>query len=201
MSFYQIFLPSATFIFILIVFVMRSVIIWKRTGINPLVFSQTENAHDFIGRVYKVMMLLTWLAILCYSFNTSVYQYLIPINYLDNESVKLLGAALWLISFIWTSVAQYQMSESWRIGIDYNEKTALVITGIFRYSRNPVFLGMIISYLATFLIIPNALTASMLASTWVVIQIQVRLEEEYLLQIHGQDYEVYRKKVSRWISL
>jgi protein-S-isoprenylcysteine O-methyltransferase Ste14 len=51
-------------------------------------------------------------------------------------------------------IAQYQMSNSWRIGIDEKNKTELVTKGIF-YSRNPIFLGMIISILGIFLILPT----------------------------------------------
>ena len=62
------------------------------------------------------------------------------------------------LSLLWISVAQYQMSNSWRIGIDENNKTELITKGLFSYSRNPIFLGMIISVAGIFFILPNALT-------------------------------------------
>ncbi len=199
MSFYQIFLPIATLLYLLLVFVLRSVILWKQTGVNPLVFGNTEKAHDFIGRVYKLMVLFTWVSIGLYSFFPTFYDYLKPIDYLENEQVRFSGLILLLISFLWTSVAQYQMSKSWRIGIDYEEKTELINSGLFKYSRNPIFLGVLLSYLGTFLIIPNILSFSIMLVTFVTIQTQVRLEEEYLESVQGQEYLDYKKKVRRWL--
>jgi protein-S-isoprenylcysteine O-methyltransferase Ste14 len=34
-----------------------------------------------------------------------------------------------------------QMGDSWRIGIDQEQKTSLVRHGVFKLSRNPIFLG------------------------------------------------------------
>ena len=199
MTFYQIFLPIATLLYLLLVFVLRSVIVWKQTGVNPFVFGNTEKTHDYIGRVYKVMVFGTWISIGLYSFYTPWYSYLMPVDYLEFEGLKTTGLILLIISFLWTSVAQYQMSKSWRIGIDYEEKTDLISHGLFKYSRNPIFLGVLISYLGTFLIIPNILSFSILLVTFVTIQTQVRLEEEYLESVQGNEYLNYKKDVRRWI--
>jgi len=199
MTFYQIFLPIATLLYILLVFVLRSVIVWKQTGVNPFVFGSTDKAHDYIGRVYKLMVLLTWVSIGIFSFYPPWYQYLMPVQYLDIEWLRISGLLLLVVSFLWTSIAQYQMSKSWRIGIDYEEKTDLISHGLFRYSRNPIFLGVLVSYLGTFLIIPNILSFSILLVTFVTIQTQVRLEEEYLDEVQGQDYIDYKSRVRRWL--
>lgn len=199
MTFYQIFLPIATLLYILLVFVLRSVIVWKQTGVNPFVFGSTDKAHDYIGRVYKLMVLLTWVSIGIFSFYPPWYQYLMPVQYLDIEWLRTAGLILLVVSFLWTSLAQYQMSKSWRIGIDYEEKTDLISHGLFNYSRNPVFLGVLVSYLGTFFIIPNVLSFSILLVTLVIMQTQVRLEEEYLEEVQGQDYVDYKKQVRRWL--
>jgi len=199
MNFYKIFLPIATLLYILLVFVLRSVILWKQTGINPFVFGNADKAHDYVGRVYKLMVLFTWISICIYSFFPDWYQYLMPITYKEHDFLKMSGVLLLIISFIWTSIAQYQMATSWRIGIDYEEKTELISNGLFRYSRNPVFLGVLTSYLGIFFITPNILSFSILLVIFVAIQTQVRLEEEYLTNVHGDQYDLYITKVRRWI--
>ncbi len=199
MEFYKIFLPIASMLYLLLVFVLRSFILWKQTGVNPFVFGNSEKAHDYIGRVYKVMIFGTWISIILFSFFPNLYRYLLPIHYLEFSELRLAGSVFFFISFLWTSVGQYQMSGSWRIGIDYEEKTELVSRGLFRYSRNPIFLGVLISYLSTFLIIPNALSFTIMTVTFVTIQTQVRLEEEYLDSVQGQRYADYKSRVRRWI--
>jgi protein-S-isoprenylcysteine O-methyltransferase Ste14 len=91
------------------------------------------------------------------------------------------------------------MGESWRIGIDEERRTPLVRKGVFGLSRNPIFLGMMITLVGLFLVIPNAVTLLALVLGVVLIQIQVRLEEEFLSLAHGEAYAEYRRDVRRWL--
>jgi protein-S-isoprenylcysteine O-methyltransferase Ste14 len=96
-------------------------------------------------------------------------------------------------------VAQAQMGESWRIGIDEERRTPLVRKGVFGLCRNPIFLGMMLTLLGLFLVTPNAVTLLVLTLGVVLIQIQVRLEEEFLSKTHGEHYAEYRRHVRRWL--
>lgn len=198
MSFYQIVLPVFTIVFLLQVFVIQSWLQWKKTGVKPYVFGHSDSPHDYCGKVYKFLIVGTWISIFCYSFFYSFYKFLLPFWYLEYNWVQHIGFGLALISFIWIVVAQKQMATSWRIGINYNEKTTLMKQGVFNVSRNPIFLGVMMSYIGTFLIVPNALSLSVMALTFVVLQIQIRLEEEYLKNVHGSIYAEYCDSVSRW---
>jgi protein-S-isoprenylcysteine O-methyltransferase Ste14 len=102
-------------------------------------------------------------------------------------------------ALIWTIIAQVHMKNSWRIGIDTETKSELVTTGLFRISRNPVFLGMIVCLAGLFLTTPNALTGVFLILGYVLIQIQIRLEEDFLTKQHTQQYLKYKQKVRRLI--
>jgi protein-S-isoprenylcysteine O-methyltransferase Ste14 len=91
------------------------------------------------------------------------------------------------------------MRESWRIVIDEEVKTELVRRGVFRLSRNPIFLGMRIMLIGFFLALPNAVTLAMLLVGDALMQIQVRLEEEHLARMHGENYREYQRKTRRWL--
>ena len=182
------------------VFVIRSYVQWKKTEQNPFVFSRSENAHDYIGFVFKIMTVLSVTVIILFSFFQGFYQtYLGALSYLQLVELQWIGSGILVASLIWTIIAQYQMSNSWRIGIDYEEKTTLVNKGIFKLSRNPVFLGVILIYLGVFLIAPNTLSFTLFFLCYFILQIQSRLEEEYLETVHGQSYIDYKKTVRRWI--
>ena len=91
------------------------------------------------------------------------------------------------------------MGNSWRIGIDSEHRTELVRSGVFKISRNPIFVGMMVTLLGLFFTIPNMVTLITLLVGVILIGIQVRLEEEYLTKTHGDNYIEYSRNVRRWI--
>src|SRR5215208_3284527 len=193
------FIPLYLFAYFCAAFFWRSFKVWKKTGVNPVVFKGSDDAHDFIGRIFKLLFSLIVVVVLVYSFWPGVYLYLMPIDWLERSWLRWTGVMLLLLSLVWTVVAQAQMGESWRIGIDQKHRTNLVQSGVFSRSRNPIFLGMMLTLFGLFLVIPNALTLLTLALGVVLIQIQVRLEEEFLTRTHGDEYAQYRIRVRRWI--
>ena len=193
------FLPLYLAAYFFAAFFWRSFLVWKRTGVNPLVFKGSDNAHDYIGRAFKLLFAAVVAAVAVYSVSEQLYQYLTPITWLERRWLRWAGIALLLGSLAWTVVAQAQMGESWRIGIDEERRTPLVSRGVFGLSRNPIFLGMMLTLLGLFLVIPNAVTLLVLGLGVVLLQIQVRLEEEFLPSVHGEDYAEYRRDVRRWL--
>lgn len=195
----RIILPVYLVTYFAVAFAWRSIMVWKRTGINPYVLGKTDTAYDYIGVVFRFTFGMLAAAIILYSLFTPFYVYTAPIGWLDIAAVKWAGLVLLAVSLIWTAIAQSQMGNSWRIGVDKENHTDLVRKGLFTVSRNPIFVGMRVSLLGVFLIIPNALTLLALGLGDVLMQIQVRLEEEHLQGLHGADYEAYRGEVRRWI--
>ena len=193
------FLPLYLVAYFCAAFFWRSFMVWKKTGVNPVVFKGSDDAHDFIGRTFKLIFALVVATVLAYSFWPNLYAYFVPIRWLEQSWLRWLGITLLLLSLVWTVLAQSRMGESWRIGIDQEHRTKLVQGGVFRLSRNPIFLGMMITLLGVFMVIPNALTLLTLALGFLLIQIQVRLEEEFLARTHGDEYVQYRRHVRRWI--
>lgn len=195
-DFLRYYLPIFYALVLLFAFVIPSYRTYKSTGINPITFGKEPNAHNYIGNVMKVLLAALFVVILMYSFG-NIYQFTIPIPYLQNLNIRWAAIVLIHISLIWIIIAQVQMSNSWRIGIDEQNKTDLVTNGLFSISRNPVFLGMIICVAGLFLVIANAISFCILVTTYIVIQIQIRLEEEFLKKQHGEQYISYQSKTRR----
>jgi protein-S-isoprenylcysteine O-methyltransferase Ste14 len=186
-------------VYFAVAFVLPSYRVWKRTNVNPVTFRGADNAHDYVGKLFKIVMASLTTVVIIYAFAPVIYSFLLPVVWLENRTIELIGVVLLVLSLLWTVTAQIQMGNSWRIGIDEEKKTELVQSGVFGISRNPIFLGMIVTLIGFFLAIPNALTLLILVLGFVLIQIQVRLEEEFLTKTHGADYEVFRKQVRRWV--
>ena len=119
---------------------------------------------------------------------------------MENNFVQYPGFALMIFALIWVITAQLQMKNSWRIGIDNITKTVLVTHGLFKISRNPIFLGMTVSLVGFFLVVPTIIALTFLLIGSILMQIQIRIEEEYLMKEHGQIYLVYKNKVKRMLG-
>lgn len=186
-------------IYILLVFVARSILLWKKTGINPITFSKTDDAHGFNGKVFATISILELIVVGIYGFKNEWKEYLLPFWYLENATMIKIGWGLMILSLIVVWVSQSHMANSWRIGIDEKHKTQLITSGMFSISRNPIFLGIMIANIGVFLVIPNAFTLLIVSLSTVCISTQIRLEEEFLKNEFGTQYEEYLEKVRRWI--
>ena len=186
-------------IFLIALFIVPSYVTYKRTGINPFKFSKEETAINYVGKAYKTISAIAFITVSLNAFLPNVLQYLVPIDYLQNDIVSWAGFGLIHLAFLIIFIAQRNMANEWRIGIDNENKVNLITKGMFGISRNPIFLGVIIVFIGLFLIIPNAVTAIILVSGALVIQVQVRLEEEFLLNSLGNEYKEYMGKVKRWL--
>ena len=185
-------------VYFIVVFVVPSVQVKRKTGINPYVFKNTDSAHDFLGKVSAPITSLIFIVALVNLFYPTGLPYFAPFNWLEISILKYAGFAIIHLALLWIIVAQVQMSNSWRVGIDHTAQTELKTNGLFSVSRNPVFLGMLITLIGIFLIMPNAITLLVVFASTLLFHVQVRLEEEYLLKIHGDSYKNYCQKARRW---
>ena len=114
--------------------------------------------------------------------------------------IQGIGVMLAVAGIAGTVYAQVDMGESWRIGVDRDETTTLVRTGVFGRVRNPIFTAMLTFGLGIALITPNVVAILGFLLLLITIELQVRLvEEPYLLSVHGADYRDYLAHVGRFV--
>ena len=186
-------------VYFLLIFVIRSILLWKKTGINPLTFNKTDDAHGFNGKVFTAISFIELIVVGIYAFKNEWYTYLLPFWYLEKLTLLKIGWGLLILPLIIVWMAQSQMANSWRIGIDKENKTKLIKNGLFSISRNPIFLGIMMANMGLFLVIPNAFTLLIVSLSTISINTQIRLEEVFLIKEFGAEYKNYLKKVRRWI--
>lgn len=112
-----------------------------------------------------------------------------------------LGALTAVVGALLVVIAQVQMGRAWRVGVRHGDAPLFVRHGLFRYSRNPIFVGMIVTGLGVAL-------AADLWWGWLALvlfatacAVQVRIEEAHLSASFGDDYAAFRSSVPRWIGL
>ena len=176
---------------------LRSWLVWRQTGVNPVVLHSPDPAHRYLALTFVVLMAGIGAALVAAALDRAELLGPLPLP----KGHTMLGAVTLALALVLVMVAQAQMGASWRIGVDTHTETALVKKGLFRYCRNPIFLGMQLSLLGLFVSLPTWFTLFAVVLGHVVIQLQVRLEEAHLLARHDGAYRQYMAQVPRWVGL
>ena len=112
----------------------------------------------------------------------------------------IFGWIIIIVGSIIAVVAQYQMGTSWRYVGSKSNDTELIIHGLFRYSRNPIYVGSLIFFFGLVILLPHFLMLLCFIFIFIGLEILVRYHEEpHLREMHGKAYENYCDEVSRFI--
>lgn len=113
--------------------------------------------------------------------------------------LRIAGIVIGMIGVIFFALATTTMKTSWRVGIP-EEKTALITNGIYKWSRNPAFVGFDLLYLSMCLMFFNI--PLVLVSVWaaVMLHLQILQEENHMYHMFRSEYEAYKKHTLRYLG-
>ena len=127
-------------------------------------------------------------------------QKLLPLPFLKQPGAAILGVIVMVVSFVFGLPAVLNMIAAKTTPNPYRPTTTLVFSGPYRFSRNPMYIGLTLLYagLMTYLQLPWGLiflpVVIWLITIWVIVP-----EEKYLEQKFGAEYLNYKSTVRRWI--
>jgi protein-S-isoprenylcysteine O-methyltransferase Ste14 len=109
----------------------------------------------------------------------------------------VIGVALWLVL---DGTAMLRLRRAGTSMIPFNPTTALVTSGPYRFTRNPMYLGMAFLYVGLAVGFDVIWALIVLPSMIVAIdRLVIAREETYLLRKFGQSYRDYMARVRRWL--
>ena len=84
--------------------------------------------------------------------------------------------------------------------IKFKKVNKLIISGIYKYSRNPMYLGLLMIVISTSIFFLNifSITTPLLFYCWIN-RFQIKREEIFLTEKFGEEYMSYKTKTRRWI--
>jgi protein-S-isoprenylcysteine O-methyltransferase Ste14 len=184
-------------LFIVLAFGLRTFIQWRRTGSTGVKgVSGKPGSLEWLGGALFVVSLVGGVA----APALDIAGVLSPVRSLDVPLVQGFGCLLFAIGLVATLFSQFLMGDSWRIGVDFSERTTLVTGGPFAYVRNPIFTSMLVASTGLVLVVPNIVALLAFAGLLGAIEIQVRaVEEPYLLGTQGAAYASYARRVGRFV--
>lgn len=121
-------------------------------------------------------------------------------NPLSGSGRLIAGGALIGVGLVLLSLAQGLFRKTGQDPRPWEHSPELIAEGIYRWTRNPMYLGMGVLQAGIGLLFANLWIVVLVPLTWMAVYlIAIRHEEEYLETQFGTSYVEYRRKVRRWL--
>jgi protein-S-isoprenylcysteine O-methyltransferase Ste14 len=183
---------AALTLLLMMTLVLARVFMLRRRGVAAMKFGELDKSDYFIPPFALFYFYLVFAAAFHWpSVSTQ--------EILHSDAVAWAGVASCLAGLsglLWSLIS---FGLSFRVGIDVERPDKLITTGLFAYSRNPIYVAFASILVGQFLIFPNwILLAYVAAGVWLFHR-QVLREEVFLIRHYGQEYLEYAKRVRRYI--
>lgn len=183
---------AALTILLMIGMVLTRVFLLKRKGIEAFNFGKIDKT-DFLIPPFA---LFYFYLIFAHAFNLPTIS---TQEFFQVAAVSWVGVVFCLAGLglmLWSLIS---FGQSFRVGIDIEHPDQLITTGVFAFSRNPIYVAFAFILLGQFLIFSNwILLVYAAAGTWLFHR-QVLREEEYLKKHYGTEYSAYCTQVRRYL--
>jgi len=194
-------------IFVTILFLLYF-LLWKvkkinqvrKWGINPEVIDKSQsNLQKYVSLLFKLLTCYVLIIIVVHVLGFHIGSFFRKIDSLNTIVFDCIGFGIGLLGLSFCLYAQVKMGKSWRVGIDEENKTELVTDGLYKFIRNPTYLGLFILNIGVWLIWPSNSVFLLNVLFFLILEVQVRCEEDYLTKIFGEEYLNYKKRTKRYI--
>ena len=120
----------------------------------------------------------------------------------NTQALTLLSYVLFLLGFgiLFSAALSFKEHKTTINPIKIETASSLVVSGIFNYSRNPMYLGMALILLG--LSLKFNLIGGLIFTTLFILFItnfQIKPEEKAMQKIFGEEFLSYKNRVRRWL--
>lgn len=97
-------------------------------------------------------------------------------------------------------VLKFKRSKTTINPIKFKKVNKLVTSGIYKYSRNPMYLGLLMIVISSSIYYLNiySILTPLFFYLWIN-RFQIKREENFLIEKFGKEYLSYKNKTRRWI--
>jgi protein-S-isoprenylcysteine O-methyltransferase Ste14 len=172
----------------------------KLTGVNADVISKAKSPiQKYFGVLGKIMNGSLIVILIALFLLPSDMIFTTRFFGAENCLIKIAGFLIGIGGLTICRIAQRTIGKSWRVGIDEGAKPGLVTNGIYRFIRNPTYTGLFTLYAGVFVILPTIPILCWILAFFIMMEFQVRCEEEYLEKQYGDEFTKYAKSTKRYI--
>jgi len=169
---------------------------------NALSIIRNKGIQRFLG-ITVVTIINVWVAILLvYILHPEIEFLPFPLDLVlvDIIPVKIVGILLICLGLVIYISAWVALSNAWRIGYDREPKGDLIRKGIYRISRNPMYLFYDLYFVGTFMINGDLIFLLLAVLLIIALHYLIIQEEKSLDLTHGESFRTYACQTSRYLS-
>lgn len=171
--------------------VLTRVLLMRRRGIDAVSFGKTDKTDFLIPPLALFYFYIVFAA--AFDFPTVSKQ-----EFFHSETISWIGVLFCLVGLLLLLWSLVSLRESFRVGIDTEHPGRLITSGVFAFSRNPIYVAFAFILLGQFLILSNwILLVYLVAGMWLFHR-QVLREEDYLKKHYGKEYLEYCNRARRY---
>jgi len=139
------------------------------------------------------------LALILVSSNYFLSKKIDPIHLPNQDLISIIILLIGLLILI-NPIFKFIKSKTTIDPIKFKKVNKLIISGIYKYSRNPMYLGLLMIVISTSIFFLNifSITTPFLFYCWIN-RFQIKREEIFLTEKFGEEYMSYKIKTRRWI--
>jgi protein-S-isoprenylcysteine O-methyltransferase Ste14 len=174
------------------IFITRNIVVKTKV-------KQRVRASSLILNASVIFTAMSIFAAIFSVYSDGIYRLMGILFYFKSPIVTYAGLTLFGISIAMGWFISAHLKESWRVGIHEDQKTELIIDGIYKYVRNPYFISYYFMFFSLFLVRPSIILLVLIAITITIFHRMVMNEERHLLELHGEKYMNYKETTGRYL--
>ena len=148
--------------------------------------------HKTLFYLSKYSILAIWGAMILQIWGISLSVITVP------PLIEVIGLAAWFFGFAFLYLGRLEMGSSFRLGTP-KEHTRLKVGGLFSVSRNPMYVGVYATVVASVLYTLNPVVMVLGAFVIAIHHSIVLAEESHMQKVFGLEYWDYCNRVGRYI--
>lgn len=180
--------PLLLFVAVLIATLVRGRAVRKASGRSAWAFTAARGLQRIAGAAFALS-----------GFTLGAAAIVVALA--GDRSIPALaaGSAFAALGALIVVVAQVQMGAAWRVGVRDGDAPLFITAGLFRFSRNPIFVGMILMAAGIAVAAGSWWAIAAAAIFAIACDVQTRVEEVHLSRAFGAAYDDFRHTTPRWL--
>jgi len=123
------------------------------------------------------------------------------INFIGKTPAMAVAVLLLALNLLLGAASLIGLEDSWRVGVIRQQQTALIESGVYRFSRNPYFVSYLMMFAAYTILLRSLILFALLPAAIAMTHAMVVVEEKHLDALHGDRYRRYQDKVPRYLII